>query len=50
VNVIEALRRRDREGLCDAIRQDLLEGGQNFLRHIEELERRETAKAAAAAG
>jgi DNA-binding GntR family transcriptional regulator len=50
VNVIEALRRRDREGLCDAIRQDLLEGGQNFLRHIEELERRETAKGADAAG
>ncbi len=49
-HVLEALRRRDREGLCEAIRQDLLEGGQNFLRHIEEIERREAADAADAAG
>lgn len=42
-HVLEALRSRDREGLCEAIRQDLLEGGRNFVRHLQELEEREGA-------
>ena len=37
-NILDALRRRDRVGLTAAIRDDLLEGGRNFLRHIETLE------------
>ncbi len=37
-NILDALRRRDRVGLTAAIRDDLLEGGRNFLRHIEALE------------
>ncbi|TXG95662.1 MAG: GntR family transcriptional regulator [Nevskiaceae bacterium] len=42
-NVIEALRRRDEEALCAAIRADLVEGGRNFLRHLQELEAQEEA-------
>ncbi|MEQ8813494.1 GntR family transcriptional regulator [Thalassobaculum sp.] len=38
--VLDALRRRDGYMLREAIRQDLLEGGRNFLRHLEAKEGR----------
>jgi DNA-binding GntR family transcriptional regulator len=37
-NVLDALRLRDRGGLTKAIRDDMLEGGRNFLRHLEKME------------
>lgn len=37
-HVLAALRRRDSHDLREAIRQDLLEGGRNFVRHLSELE------------
>ena len=37
-HVLGALRRRDRADLSAAIRDDLIEGGRNFLRHLEVLE------------
>lgn len=42
-HIIEALRRRDREALRVAVHEDLVEGGRNFLRHLQELERAESA-------
>lgn len=41
--VINALRASDSYGLREAIRQDLLEGGRNLVRHLESLERDEEA-------
>ena len=38
-NVLDALRAGDAYSLREAIRQDLLEGGRNLLRHLESLER-----------
>lgn len=37
--IIEALRRQDREALWSAVRQDMIEGGRNFVRHLETYER-----------
>jgi len=39
--VLDALRRRDEDALCAAIRADLIEGGRNFVRHLQELEAQE---------
>lgn len=39
-NVLDALRRRDGYALREAIRQDLLEGGRNFVKHLERVERK----------
>lgn len=36
--VLEALRRRDVDALCEAIREDLIEGGQKFLEHLQRIE------------
>lgn len=36
--VLEALKRRDSDALCHAIREDLIEGGQKFLEHLERIE------------
>lgn len=36
--VLEALRRRDVDALCHAIREDLIEGGQKFLEHLQRIE------------
>ena len=38
-NVLDALRARDAYSLREAIRLDLLEGGRNLLRRMEEAER-----------
>jgi DNA-binding GntR family transcriptional regulator len=43
MNVLDALQRRDEVALCDAIRDDLIEGGRNFVRHLRELEAQEEA-------
>ncbi|MET1025727.1 MAG: GntR family transcriptional regulator [Dongiaceae bacterium] len=43
VNVLDALQNRDEAALCAAIHEDLMEGGRNFVRHLEELEQQETA-------
>lgn len=37
-NILTALRRRDAYALREAVRQDLLEGGRNLVRHMEALE------------
>ena len=39
-NVLDALRARDAYSLREAIRQDLLEGGRNLVRHMEGQARR----------
>jgi DNA-binding GntR family transcriptional regulator len=44
-HVLKALRARDGAALSAAIRNDMLEGGRYFVRHLEKLER-ETAEAA----
>jgi DNA-binding GntR family transcriptional regulator len=44
-HVLKALRTRDGAALSAAIRNDMLEGGRYFVRHLEKLER-ETAEAA----
>lgn len=44
-NVLSALRRRDRVDLAGAIRDDLLEGGRNFLSHLETVEAEAAARA-----
>lgn len=36
--VLEALKRRDTDALCLAIREDLIEGGQKFLEHLQHIE------------
>ena len=41
-NVLDAIRAGDAYNLREAIRQDLLEGGRNLVRHLEALERGET--------
>jgi DNA-binding GntR family transcriptional regulator len=41
VNVVDALMRRDEASLCAAIHADLVEGGRNFVRHLQELEDQE---------
>jgi DNA-binding GntR family transcriptional regulator len=38
-HVLDALRRRDRRALSAAIRDDMMEGGRSFVRHLERLER-----------
>nr|WP_298689758.1 GntR family transcriptional regulator [uncultured Dongia sp.] len=38
VNVVDALVRRDETALCEAVRQDLIEGGRCFVSHLMELE------------
>lgn len=42
-HIIEALRRRDRNALRSAVHADLVEGGRNFLRHLQEREQAEKA-------
>ncbi|WP_368904783.1 GntR family transcriptional regulator [Taklimakanibacter lacteus] len=42
-HIVEALRARDREALRAAVHADLVEGGRNFLRHLQELEKAEKA-------
>lgn len=37
-NVLDALGARDEAALCQAIRQDLIEGGRKFISHLEQLE------------
>ncbi|MDF1794557.1 MAG: GntR family transcriptional regulator [Thalassobaculaceae bacterium] len=45
LNVLDALRARDAYALREAIRMDLMEGGQNLRQHLKEYERQEaTAK------
>lgn len=41
VNVISALRARDRKAVRKAFEQDLIEGGRNFVRHLTEIEGKE---------
>ena len=38
LNVIAALRNRDADGLADAFRDDLVEGGRSFLKYLESIE------------
>ena len=38
LTILRALRGRDSTGLAEAVRNDLLEGGRDFLRHLEKLE------------
>lgn len=44
VNVLDALARRDEAALCQAVHQDLVEGGRAFLNHLQELEAQEMAE------
>lgn len=37
--IMDALRRQDRDALWNAVRQDMIEGGRNFVRHLESYER-----------
>jgi DNA-binding GntR family transcriptional regulator len=41
VNVLDALVKRDEATLCEAVRQDLIEGGRRFVAHLLELEQHE---------
>jgi len=36
--ILAALRRRDPAALCEAVRQDMIEGGRLFIRHLEKME------------
>jgi DNA-binding GntR family transcriptional regulator len=38
-NVVDALRKREAYRLREAIREDILEGGRNLVRYVEERER-----------
>ena len=39
--MLRAMRYRDADALCQGVRDDLIEGGDRFLAHLQELERRE---------
>ena len=41
VYMLRAMRERDAEALCRGVRDDLIEGGRQFVAHLVELERRE---------
>jgi hypothetical protein len=36
--ILGALRRGDSAALCEAVRQDMIEGGRLFIRHLEKME------------
>jgi DNA-binding GntR family transcriptional regulator len=43
--ILAALRRRDSGALCEAVRQDMIEGGRLFIRHLEAVEAGESPPA-----
>jgi DNA-binding GntR family transcriptional regulator len=45
LSILRALRRHDADALCWAVREDMLQGGRNFVTHLQELERREAEEA-----
>lgn len=45
VNVLNALKARDKKALGKAFQQDLIEGGRNFVRYLAEIEGKELASA-----